>query len=226
MEEYKGGSWVISDQFNSYTDGENDDDFDILSYAKKKDIDSDECMIKDKGWSGDWELECTQKELDEKQCWFTDNFKRQCDDEVGNRPRPETPEECLQECLKHPHCDKAHWHPGNQIWQDDERPVCFMFGVGSGTCNWGGGEGPDGHPGAKMINCDPPTCKLEKKYEPNLCVTGKEGAYCDFDEDHEKTICFSCEFMETPLDCSDSNDEKDSTCLQERDVYGRQFISK
>lgn len=236
MSDYKGGAWVLSDRLKYDGDDADGEDWENLSYNKEKDVENGDCMEKEKGWSGDWSVECVSRygdtttiepsttsvatttfstqEPDEKSCWFTDDFKRQCDVEVGKRPRPDTPEECLEECRKHPHCDKAHWHPGNQIWQDDSRPVCFMFGVGSGTCDWNGWEGPDAHPGAQMIHCDPPTCSLEKKYQPNLCVSGKEGAYCDFDENNEKTICYSCEFIETPLDCSDSNDEKASTCLQ------------
>ena len=235
LDDYKGGSWVISNILRT----RNPDSYDpssghyILSSFQTKD--GDICMENKFDWDNGFELMCedrygysttsgstttsaatttTSQESDGKICAFTDDFKRQCDDAVGV-PRLETAQECLEECQKHPHCDKAHWHPGNQIWEDDSRAVCFMFGVGSATCDWNGGEGPDGHPGAKMIQCDAPTCSLEYGYEPNLCKSGKNGAYCDYDEDYEKASCYSCEFMKTPRDCSDSNDEDESTCLQE-----------
>ena len=276
MENYKGGSWVLSDQHQSFWLNEKHD-FDVITFAKVRNH-NEECITEKKlNWDGPLTARCeatygfttttepwttsettttttttdatttntattttsaatttgstttsadttTSQVSDEKTCAFTDDFKRQCDDAV-DVPRLETPEECLEECQQHPHCDKAHWHPGHQIWENDPRPVCFMFGVGSATCNWNGHEGPDGHPGAKMIQCDAPSCSLEDGYEANLCKSGKNGAYCDFDEDHEKASCYSCESMKTPQDCSDSNDEDSSTCLQE---YGclRQFFHK
>ena len=272
MENYKGGSWVLSDQHQYFWLDESDN-FDVLTFAKARNQNEiGECITERRlDWDGRLTARCettygfttttepwttsevtttttttnasttnaattttsaattsaattgstttaadttTSQESDGKTCAFTDDFKRQCDDAV-DVPRLETPEECLEACQQHPHCDKAHWHPGYQIWAHDSRAVCFMFGVGSATCDWNGGEGPEGHPGAKMIQCDAPSCSLEDGYEPNLCESGKNGAYCDYEEDYEKASCYSCEFMETPEDCSDSNDEDASTCLQE-----------
>ena len=234
LDDYQGGSWVISNILRT----RNRDSYDpnsghyILSSLQTED--DDDCMENKFGWDNEFELTCdyryddttttgstttsaeitTSPKTDGKTCAFTDDFKRQCDDAV-DVPRLETPEECLEACQQHPHCDKAHWHPGYQIWEHDSRAVCFMFGVGSATCDWNGGEGPDGHPGAKMIQCDAPSCSLEDGYEQNLCESGKNGAYCDYEQDYEKASCYSCEFMETAQDCSDSNDEDASTCLQE-----------
>ena len=153
----------------------------------------------------------------DKKCWFADDFQRQCDDEVGSRPRSETPEACMEECLNHPECFRAHWHSGGwRFWNSsiDPSPICFMFPVGSAPMF--GKECSRYHQGSKMIQCTPYECAPE----PDSCKHGKAGAYCDLEEESsEKYVCKSCEDMYYPSDCNNvtlqaSNPfEIFSTCL-------------
>ena len=82
-------------------------------------------------------------------------------------------------------CVTAHWHPGNQIWEDDNRPACWKWRIGSQTCKWGAGAGQNAHPGAQMIRCDPPACD-----DQNPCT--EKYAICNFD-DGNQGFCESCE---------------------------------
>ena len=126
-----------------------------------------------------------------------------------------TAQECLEHCEAHEYCYHAHWHPPNQIWPQDDRSVCFIWPVGTATCDWNGGELIPG-PEAQMIQCTPTQCELSNPY----CRTGKEGAYCDYEDDGAggfgDYICKTCENINTPEDCeANSVDQNTSTCLND-----------
>ena len=74
-----------------------------------------------------------------KSCWFTDDYRRQCDDGRYDL-MGKTAQECLEHCVTHEYCYRAHWHPPNQIWPREDRSVCFIWPVGTATCDWNGGE--------------------------------------------------------------------------------------
>ena len=156
-----------------------------------------------------------------KSCWFTDNYRRQCDDGRYDL-MGKTAQECLEHCVTHEYCYHAHWHPPNQIWPEEDRSVCFIWPVGTANCDWNGGEfipGPD----AQMIQCTPTKCELSNPY----CRTGKEGAYCDYEDDGAggglgtaaglgEYVCKTCENINTQEDCaSHSVDQNTSTCLKD-----------
>ena len=63
-----------------------------------------------------------------------------------------TAQECLIECQGNTHCDKAHHHPGYQIWENDGRSNCWLWSSISTPCNWNGGERVQPS-GATMIRC-------------------------------------------------------------------------
>lgn len=90
-----------------------------------------------------------------KRCQISNNFQRYC----GGKNRATfdiTPEQCRAKCDADRNCVVGHWHPGNQIWKHDARPVCFLFQTGFEVCPWGKqplGLTAQQHPGAKMIRC-------------------------------------------------------------------------
>ena len=49
---------------------------------------------------------------------------------------------------------EAHSNPPWQIWGDMKTNTCWLWGAEATKCEWGGQEGQDGHPGARMIWCD------------------------------------------------------------------------
>lgn len=68
-----------------------------------------------------------------------------------------TAHDCLAACSAHKSCTKAHHHPGNQIWENDNRTSCWLWDEDATPCDWKGGELIDYHPGATMIRCSKPT---------------------------------------------------------------------
>ena len=60
-----------------------------------------------------------------KSCWFTDDYRRQCDDGRYDL-MGKTAQECLEHCETHEYCYHAHWHPPNGPKMTDQS---VLFGL-------------------------------------------------------------------------------------------------
>ena len=55
---------------------------------------------------------------------------------------------CLGACINETSCMVAHHYPGNQIWEKDQRPVCWMMDASAMPC-----DSTINNPGAEIIYC-------------------------------------------------------------------------
>lgn len=111
-------------------------------------------------------IRCSGRENNEiERCTSSNHFQRYC----GNPVRvtyDESMERCRQRCNDNALCHVAHWHPPKQIWKTVDKPVCWMFPMGTKVCPWKGGELIGRHPGAQMFRCKEPTL-VSFKYNLN-----------------------------------------------------------
>ena len=87
-----------------------------------------------------------------ERCAFSDHFVRHCADALHHY-YDITADECLHRCNADSRCEKAHHHPGNQIWAEDDRTSCWLWDADAKPCAWEGGQHGAWHPGASMIWC-------------------------------------------------------------------------
>ena len=134
-----------------------------------------------------------------RDCWFSDDFKPQCDFEL-RRSRPNTAMECLEMCRHSEKCDRALWYQREQFWKLDDKPICLLYPIGTKTCH--GFKHIDAinqFPGSKMIQCSPIKCDPDVV---NSC--GSKNAFCnrdDEDTDVAEFTCKTCEDIWQPEDC-------------------------
>ena len=82
-----------------------------------------------------------------QRCFIDSQFNRHCS-EYTVVEYDITANECLSTCISESNCMVAQHYPGNQIWNGDQRPVCWMMDDSAVPC-----PSATTHNGATMIYC-------------------------------------------------------------------------